>query len=381
MPGEPRPLVGVIRPWAWGSRTALAAITGRPVPSATPEAELWLGAHPGDPSTVDGRPLDELIAADPAGMLGAATAGEYGPRLPFLLKVLAADAPLSIQAHPDAAQARAGYDAGNVNYVDPFHKPELLVAVRDFETLCGFRDPAVTADLLAPLAVPPLAPVIDGLRGADTERALRGAVTTLLTHPDPTALVDQAVARAGRLEPSARHLLTDLAARYPGDVGVLVALLLNHVVLTPGEAIYMPAGNLHAYLRGVGVEVMAASDNVLRGGLTPKRVDVAELLRVLRFEVLARPVVKPMPIAPGVVGWPTPAREFALVRALVGGANPRIALTAPSARVLFCLSGRVCVDDLVLGPGESAFVPAGTGPVVLKGFGEVYQATVSDSAV
>ncbi len=377
MPAEIRPLAGAIRPYAWGSRTALAAMTGRPVPSPTPEAELWLGAHPGNPSTVDGHRLDEVIAAEPVRMLGAPVAREFGPRLPFLLKVLAPDEPLSLQAHPDADQARAGYAAGDVNYVDPYHKPELLIAVRDFETLCGFRDPAESAALLAGLAAPLLEPVVHALRDADPARALREGVGALLTHPEPASLVEQAVAGAGRLHSRAGDLLTDLAGRYPGDVGVVVALLLNHVRLAPGEGIYMPAGNLHAYLRGVGVEAMAASDNVLRGGLTPKRVDVPELLRVLRYEVLAEPVVQPVPLAPGVVGWPTPAREFALVRALVGGANPRVALSAPSARVLFCLSGRVRAGDVELGPGESAFAPAGTDPLELTGFGEVYQATVA----
>ncbi|HKT00292.1 MAG TPA: mannose-6-phosphate isomerase, class I, partial [Rugosimonospora sp.] len=172
-------------------------------------------------------------------------------------------------------------------------------------------------------------------------------------------------------------LAGELAARYPTDVGVLVALLLNRVRLAPGEGIWMPAGNLHAYLRGTGVEIMAASDNVLRGGLTPKPVDVPELLRVLRFEVLADPVVPAVPVAPGVVTWPVPVPDFALYRAEVDGAE--VAVPAGGPRIALCLAGEVRVDDGVAGvrlaAGRAAIGAAGAKPVSVSGRGVVFVAT------
>lgn len=376
------PLRGKIRPYAWGSRSVLAELQGRPVPSDGPEAELWLGAHAGDPSIVDTpdgpASLLDLIAADPAAALGPATVDRFGARLPFLLKVLAADEPLSLQAHPDAEQAIVGYAAGNPDYVDPFHKPELLVSLGGFHALCGFRDPGESAATLRALGVPALEPVARGL-AADRppDDRLRDAVTALLGWPaeDRAELVATVVAAARGDE-----LVTGLAARYPGDLGVVVALLLNRLVLAAGEAIWMPAGNLHSYLRGTGVEIMAASDNVLRGGLTPKRVDVPELLRVLRFEVLADPVVRPVTVAPGVATWPVPVRDFALYR--VRSADPRpTRVPAGPPRVVLCLAGETTVDDgagaLALRRGESAFGAGRGGPLSVAGHGELFVATVN----
>jgi mannose-6-phosphate isomerase len=377
-----------IQPYAWGSRTAIAGLQGRPGPSEEPEAELWMGAHPLVPSAVGGAPLTERIAADPAGMLGADTVARFGARLPFLLKVLAAAEPLSLQAHPTDEQAAAGFaaeeaagkprGAADRKYKDPYHKPELLVAVEPFEALCGFRDPAATASLLAGLGVAELAPTVTALRGGDAGVALRAAVTGLmgLGDADRKTLVE-AVLTAARGRPG-YELAVALGERYPGDVGVVVALLLNHVHLRPGEAVWMPAGNLHAYLYGTGVEIMAGSDNVLRGGLTPKHVDVPELLRVLRFEVLADPVVRPREVAPGLVSWPTPADEFTLHRADLDGGG--VTLPGHGPRIVFCLRGEVRVDDgageLFLRGGQAAFGVAGRTATV-TGTGEVYQATTA----
>lgn len=383
-----RALTGRIQPYAWGSRAAIAAIQGRDVPSATPEAELWLGAHPAAPSTVDGVSLADLVAADPDGTLGAAR--RFG-RLPFLLKLLAADQPLSLQAHPDAAQARAGFDAEEAagtplsapdrNYKDPYHKPEMIVALTDFDALCGFAPPVSTAALLDTFDQPALAPVVAALRAGD----LRTAVPTLLELPAATCAetVAGVVATAAKQAAGdpAYALAADLGERYPGDPGVLVALLLNQVRLRPGQALYAPAGVLHAYLTGVGVELMAASDNVLRGGLTPKHVDVPELLRVLRFEAATPPVADPEPAGAGVDAWPAllpGVEEFALRRARVGGPYEEVVVPGDGPRVLFCVSGRVIADDgtdtLSLGPGGAAFVGADRPAVRLTGYGEVYQA-------
>jgi mannose-6-phosphate isomerase len=389
------PLTGVVRPYAWGSRTALAGLQDRPVPSDGPEAELWLGAHPGDPSTVTGPDgpisLGMLIDDDPKGRLGADVAGEFGTRLPYLMKVLAAAAPLSLQAHPDADYARQAFAAQEAdpsaprNYTDAYHKPEMLVALTPFEALCGFRAPDVSAAVLDELNLPRLAPVIAALRTG--VKGLRDAVRLLLTWPsaDRPALV-QAVVSAAADRPSSPYaqsfaLATDLAGHYPGDPGVLVALLLNQVRLAPGEAIWMPAGNLHAYLDGTGVEIMAASDNVLRGGLTPKRVDVDELLRVLRFEVLDDPILPATEVAPGVLTWRVPVREFALYRITLDGTRPPTPVPAEGPRIVLATEGDVFVaaghgTPVEVSAGAAAFAPDDAGPITVAGVGTVFVAAV-----
>lgn len=380
-------LYGPIRNYAWGSRSAIATLQGRPTPSPEPEAELWLGAHPGAPASVDRDgarvSLVELLSAEPGHWLGQQVVDRFGVRLPFLLKVLAADAPLSLQAHPDPEQARAGHaadaarEAGQRNYVDPFHKPELLVALTPMEALCGFRAPAESAEVLAAFGVPSLDPVVAALRTGAA--GLADAVRLLLTFPtDQRAGLVAAVASAALDTPDAR-LARSLADSYPGDPGVLVALLLNWVRIAPGEAIWMPAGNLHAYLRGTGVEIMAASDNVLRGGLTPKRIDVDELLRVLRFEVLDDPVVRAVPVAPGVVCWPVPVDDFALHQVQVGSDRAEVTVPLVGPRVVLCGAGALTVDDGVgsveLGPGQAAVSPAAAGDLRIAGTGEAYVAS------
>jgi mannose-6-phosphate isomerase len=411
-------LANPVRHYAWGSHTAIARIQGRSAPTGQPEAELWLGAHPDAPSALrrDGGevPLTEVIAADPAGTLGPAVASRYDARLPFLLKVLAAAEPLSLQAHPDQEQAAAGYDAEERagiprdapqrSYRDRFHKPELLVAVEPFEALCGFRHPHRAAADLAALGVPGLSSTVDVLAGSDRGAALRDAVTGLIGLPtgareELVSAVVQAARERGADPPSGSDriltgaeggdragpdgdrpapLAVRLGQRYPGDIGVVVALLLNQVRLEPGEAVWMPAGNLHAYLHGTGVETMAASDNVLRGGLTPKHVDVPELLRVLRFEVLDDPVVPPREIGPGLVTWAAPVDEFVVHRAVLGDGGPQ-ALELPGAgvRIVLCLDGQLRVDDgvapLTLTGGQAGFAPAGRR-VRLSGRGTAFQA-------
>ncbi len=372
-------LHGQIRPYAWGSRTAIAGIQGREVPSAGPEAELWLGSHPGAPSGLGDGTLTEALVADPDGLLGHGAVEEFGVRLPYLFKLLAADAALSLQAHPGPIRAQEAYASGYPGYADPYHKPELLVAVEEFDALCGFRDPEATAQVLDSFEVAALKPVVEALRAGSAEQRLRGAFEAIMSWPvGERADLVAAVVEAGRRRPDdpAHALAVDLGEQHPSDVGVVAALLLNRVRLAPDEAVWMPAGNLHAYLRGVGMEIMAASDNVLRGGLTPKRVDVPELLRVLRFEVLADPVVRPVPVSPGVVTWPAPVREFALTKATVD-ASP-VTLPADGPRILFCLRGAMELSSgdarLVLRPGQAAFVSAAEPAVVATGTGVLFQA-------
>ncbi len=373
-----------VRGYDWGSHSVIARMQGRAFPTDAPEAELWMGAHPDSPSSVirDGMPcrLDEVITAEPLEMLGPGVYRRFGRRLPFMLKLLAAESPLSLQAHPDPEVAARRYaqearlPADERLYTDPYAKPELLVAIDDFDSLCGFRDPGRSADVLESLDVAELAPVIAALRTGPTGARLRTAVSALLRWPaSERAQVVGAVVEACRR--AGIGYAADLGDRFGADMGVIVALLLNHIELGTGDAIWMPAGNMHAYLRGTGVELLASSDNVLRGGFTRKRIDVDELIRVVRFEVLADPVVKPVVLAPGVLTWPVPVPEFALVRTDIGPEAVRLEAAGP--RVVFCCAGSVVVDDgepVSLRGGQSAFGAAGH-PVSISGEGTVFVAS------
>ncbi|MEZ5209785.1 mannose-6-phosphate isomerase, class I [Gordonia sp. (in: high G+C Gram-positive bacteria)] len=360
-------LKGVVRPYAWGSRTAIAELQGRSAPSAHPEAELWFGAHPASPARLDGTPGDLLavIDDDPAAALGTRTAAAFEGRLPFLVKVLAADEPLSLQAHPSSEQARVGFAAENAaglapddprrNYRDSWHKPEVVVALSDFEALAGFRDPAVTVELLRSLQVPGLDSALGMLVGAPDRDGLRAVFTTWLTLPEPViaTLVPQVLTGAiAALERGATPFADELRAvlelgeAYPNDPGVLAALLLNFVRLRPGEAIYLAAGNLHAYLRGSAVEAMANSDNVLRGGLTPKHIDVPELLRVLDFHPVSRAELMPDIQTVGAERiYLTPAPEFRLSRVELDGTALRapasVSFDMPGPQILTVTAGRI----------------------------------------
>ncbi len=336
----------VIRPYAWGSRTGIAELQGRPLPAPGPEAELWMGAHPSAPSGVAETTLDAVIAADPDRELGPACVARFGPRLPFLLKVLSADQALSIQVHPSRAQAEAGFRAENtrrrrrpdqqrglphLNYVDDWPKPELLCALTPFEVLAGLRPPPDAAALLNALAVPQLAPLAAELDAANTPDALSHALATILDWPEASRaeLVSAVIAACAPLASSvttaspaplassaspyaaACAAAVRVAGDHPGDLGVVAMLLMRHEVLAPGQAVFMPAGGLHAYLHGTGIEVLANSDNVVRAGLTSKHIDVPELLTLLDPAVTV-PVLTPAPLGDGVTWFDTPAPEFRL---------------------------------------------------------------------
>ena len=390
-------LRGALRTYAWGSRTAIAEFTGRPVPAAHPEAELWFGAHPGDPAwleTPNGETsLLQTLVADPEGQLGATARARFGDVLPFLVKVLAADEPLSLQAHPSAEQAVEGYlreerlgipvSAPTRNYRDTSHKPELLVALQPFEALAGFRQASRTTELLRALAVSDLDPFIDLLSDQSDADGLRALFTTWITAPQPDidvlvpAVLDGAIhyvsSGATEFEPEAKTVL-ELGERYPGDAGVLAALLLNRINLAPGEAIFLPAGNLHTYLRGFALEVMANSDNVLRGGLTPKHVDVPELLRVLDFAPTAEAELRPPIHRDGLaLFYDTPTDEFAVSLLVLDGEYLGHEVDAASRhegpQILLCAEGSATVygksGSLTLERGMAAWVAADDGPIRL----------------
>jgi mannose-6-phosphate isomerase len=376
-----------VRPYAWGSRTVIATLLGRQVPAPHPEAELWMGAHPGDPSVVSGtgRRLTEVIAEDPAGQLGSSVAARWGERLPFLLKVLAAEEPLSLQAHPSAAQAAAGFareekagiprDAPNRNYPDPTPKPELVCALSEFHALAGFQDPQRTVKLLRAVQTPGLRPYVDLLAAQPNSDGLRALFTTWITLPQPALdnlepeLLDACVTQVrehGEFELECRTVL-QLGEGYPGDAGVLVSLLLNRVVLAPGEAIFLPAGNLHSYLQGTGVEILANSDNILRGGLTPKHVDVAELLRVLDFSCGDIPILRGEPVDRRCV-YRTSAPEFELSRIELGADD--VVLDGGLPRILLCTEGAVSLGSVTLNRGESVWLPASDPAARLRAVGD-----------
>ncbi len=380
-------LTNTIRPYAWGSTTAIPELLGVQ-PTGEPQAEMWMGAHPGAPSRLDRGAgevsLSDVIAADPESELGAATVAAFGPRLPFLLKILAAGAPLSLQVHPDLAQAREGYedeerrgvpvDAAHRNYKDPNHKPEMICALTPFEGFCGFRRPEQAADLLDGLGVDSLKPYADLLRAHPEDAALREVLTAVLTadREQTARTVTETAAAAERLGgPYAPYAA--LVHDFPGDPGVIAALLLNHFRLQPGEAVFLGAGVPHAYIDGLGVELLANSDNVLRAGLTPKHVDVPELLKVVRFESGDPAVLRPE--GDGEEVYETPIDEFRLSRFLLAPGGASRTLPADTAQILLCTAGAPRVGELDLAPGESVFVPAGE-KAELSGTGTVFRATV-----
>lgn len=388
----------IVMPYAWGSRTAIAELQGRPAPSPGPEAELWMGAHPSASSSLvrgrERRPLVDAIAKDSVRELGAAVVSAFGPQLPFLLKVLAAAEPLSLQAHPSEEQARAGFDeeealgipldAPHRNYKDRSHKPELLCALTPFDALCGFRRIADTLALFDALGVSELDATLAPLRWSDTAAGLSATLHAVMTKPEPACseMLDATLAACavheGPWAAECRWALR-LARLYPGDPGVVTSLLLNLVHLEPGEAIYLGAGNLHAYLGGVGVEAMASSDNVLRGGLTRKHVNVEELLRVLEF--VDGPVAprRAWRIDEDEEVWDTPVREFRLSRITLRDRPVTRAVSGPE--ILLNVDGSVQVIDdgarpLSLPRGTSAFVAGSSQAYTLSGRGSVFRATV-----
>ncbi|WP_406436492.1 mannose-6-phosphate isomerase, class I [Streptomyces sp. NBC_00631] len=378
-------LDNTIRPYAWGSPTAIPKLLGVE-PSGEPQAEMWMGAHPGAPSRTARGTLVEVVDADPKAELGAAAVARFGPRLPFLLKILAAGAPLSLQVHPNLEQAREGYedeerrgipvDAPHRNYKDANHKPELICALTEFDGLCGFRAPEQSAALLDGLGVNSLKPYVDALRAHPEDAALREVLTAILSadREEMAHTVAEATAACTRLGGDYAPY-ADIAHHYPGDPGVIAAMLLNHVRLQPGEALFLGAGIPHAYLNGLGVEIMANSDNVLRCGLTPKHVDVPELLRVVRFEAGDAGVLRPEAAPDGEEVYETPIDEFRLSRYVLPEGTAAHDLTLPTPQILLCTAGTVRVGEYDLTPGRSVFVPAGEKAEV-SGAGTVFRATV-----
>lgn len=400
-------LTNPVRDYAWGSTTQLAEFLGQQ-PSGRPEAELWIGAHDGDPSTLsDGRRLNAAIAEEPQRILGGRVCDIFGHRLPYLMKVLAVAEPLSLQVHPSSERARIGHgletqqgvavDSPTRNYKDQWHKPELIFALTRFEGLAGFRDVDKSVEILRLLNLRWADDIAFRLESGPAFQALRGVVTDTLELSgralarilrDIGIAARHAEARARREEIRYRSAggdqalvnreairvfaqLSTLVEKYPRDPGVLVTLLLNNVVLAPGEAMFVNAGVIHAYLSGFGVEIMASSDNVLRAGLTPKHMDVAELLHVTNFTPIPPPRWEPSERTADFVYIEPPVAEFCLT---VGRA-PLRRLPTGGPRVVLVLQGSVEVSTdeqtLPLTQGESALVGHEDGAFTVTGEGRV----------
>ncbi|MEO9324213.1 mannose-6-phosphate isomerase, class I [Nocardioides sp. C4-1] len=399
-----------LRDYAWGSTSRMAEFLGRP-PTGGPEAELWIGAHESDPSTLpDGRRLDAVIAETPEPLLGSRVCGIFGDRLPFLMKVLAVDQPLSLQVHPSETRARIGHrletqagipvDDGTRNYKDERHKPELIFALTRFEGLAGFREIERTTALLRLLKVDWAERTAARLETGPAFQALRAVVV------DTMALEGRALGRILRdVGDAARHAgaraereqtrhavhrrgdervraeavrvfarVGELVRAYPRDPGVLVTLLLNNVLLAPGEAMFVNAGVVHAYLEGFGVEIMASSDNVLRAGLTPKHMDVDELVEVTNFTPIPPPRWDPSERTPDFCYLEPPVAEFSLTV----GRTPLRRVPATGPRAVLVLEGTVTVTargdaatSITATRGESVFVPHADGAVDVSGQGRV----------
>ena len=384
------PLEGVVRDYSWGSATAIPQLLGRP-PTGAPVAELWLGAHPRGPAMIVGtrRDLASVIAANPGQLLGPEILARFGAELPFLMKVIAPAKALSIQVHPTREQAEAGFVAEEArgiprsdprrNYPDPNHKPEMVCALTAFDAFCGFRPTSGTLRFLEALAVPELAPFEAVLSAADGIR--RTFALLLDQEPDRArAIVDgltrgcERLAAGGGEWSDNANAIVAVAHEFPNDIGVALVALLHYVRLAPREVVFVEPGTVHCYLGGLAVEVMASSDNVLRGGLTPKHVDVPELLAVANFTAMPRPVRGPHVIDeeswydPSIPEFQLSIHEFSELT--------RIPPAGP--QVLLCTQGEAYItvgrEHRSLPKGAAAFVAAGHA-LQLVGRATVFRAT------
>ena len=393
-------LKNTVQEYAWGSSSAIADLLGQKNPEKKPQAELWMGDHWKAPSLVQHNSqwvsLPDLIKANPDAMLGKNVAEKFNNRLPFLFKVLAAAKPLSIQAHPDLRQAREGFrrenarkiqlDAPDRNYLDNNHKPECICALTRFWALCRFRKIPAIVSYLEKLDLGQLRAEFTEFRYQATSEGLKRFYTALmsLTPARQKAVVDEALIRTEHLadgDPVFRWMHR-LADEYPTDIGVLSPLLLNLICLEPGQALFMDAGQLHAYLEGMGVELMANSDNVLRGGLTSKHVDVPELLRVLKFEGSDIKLSEPRESVENEFVYPSSAREFVLSVIKPKPGSPYQSPAHRSVEIIICTRGTVTLSDLGhqietrLPQGASAVIPAAVKRYAIVGHGTCYKAAV-----
>lgn len=366
-----RKIQNTARDYAWGSTSLIPDYFGVEATGA-PMAEIWFGTHPGSPASVveSGQTLTEL---------------REGSQLPFLLKILAAAQPLSIQAHPSKEQALAGFerenaaglaiDASNRNYKDNHHKPEMIVALTPFTALIGFRprvDVVVSFQRLIlqaqqhglELLEDSLAQLVHLLRAHGVKAVFEAVLEQRGNLDEVTQQLSQLAklsAAEDNIESANLSLVPQLEELYPGDPGILVSQLLNRIELAPMQAAELPAGNVHAYISGLGVEIMANSDNVLRGGLTPKHVDIPELMNVVDFGLGENAVLEPKQLSAGLWLYPSEAEDYLLYRVEVSGANLLADVELANEAIVLCTAGEVAIGDSkgerqVLRQGEAAYL-------------------------
>jgi mannose-6-phosphate isomerase len=392
-------LKNTIQPYPWGSSTAISELLGVPNPAGQPQAELWMGAHPMAPSQVRVGdawiPLDVLIERDPEAILGPKVAAGFNRRLPFLFKVLAAADPLSIQAHPNREQAREGFerenrqglplDAPQRNYRDPNCKPECICALTPFWVMCGFRPPATILAGLRRLSPRALAVEIGDFAAQCDATGLRRLFAALLALNSGRRrqAVDEALLHAARWTDDARVWIAPLARHYPADIGVLAPALMNVIRLEPGQALFLAAGVLHSYLKGTGIEIMANSDNVVRGGLTSKPVDILELMKLLNFDRQDIQMVRGSSVTPTEKIYQTPAREFSLSMIELRRAEAFQSGGVRNIEILLCIDGHAQIREVAAGKnllelpkGASALVPASAPVYRITGPTRIFKATV-----
>ena len=393
-------LKNTVQNYAWGSPTAIPELLGERNPSHEPRAELWMGAHPKASSFVNYNgqwlPLTELIARYPREILGNDVALKFGNKLPYLFKVLAAAKPLSIQAHPSLNQAKEGFeretdqgidiDAPNRNYKDDNHKAECICALSPFWAMYGFRNIPDILGMLGKNCPVGLAAELDLLKNQPDSRGLKRFFTDLMTMDSQRQkrVVDEAVQNAHRYseEDSAFHWMTRLSNEYPSDIGIFAPLLLNLIELKPGEALFLPAGELHAYLEGVGMELMSNSDNVLRGGLTPKHIDVPELLKVLNFKPRPVNILEAVKKNKNERVYASEADEFVLSVVSASAGSPYQSTESRSVEIMLCIEGTAYLKDngtqeiINIKKGESAIIPAAVIGYSITGDALIYKAAV-----
>ncbi|NNK86055.1 MAG: mannose-6-phosphate isomerase, class I [Desulfobacterales bacterium] len=393
-------LENTIQEYEWGSYNAIANLFGKKAPSDVPQAELWMGAHPKASSKVvcDGQliSLHELILKQPEVILGERIAGCYNNQLPFLFKVLAASRPLSIQAHPNLTQAKEGFNrendqnisknAPNRNYKDNNHKPECICALTPFWALNGFRKIEDITTYIQKICPNRLGKKINTLKKQDTD-GLKHFFEYLMTldQKEKNQVIDEAVNNAQKyvkMNPVFEWILT-LSKEYPNDIGLLSPAMLNLICLEPGEALFIFSGELHGYLSGMGIELMANSDNVLRGGLTPKHVDVPELLKVVNFKQRDIKILQCEKKYSNECIYPSKAKEFVLSVISLDSKENYKSPTKRSAEILLCTDGQAIItegendENISLIKGKSVFVPASVKTYSMKGKAVIYKASVN----
>ena len=393
-------LKNTIQEYAWGSYTAIPDLLGENSPAQVPQAELWMGAHPKAPSRVKcqgkWRSLPELIAENPEAILGKTVARKFDNSLPYLFKVLAAAKPLSIQAHPSRTQALKGFerenelgipfDAYNRNYKDDNHKPECICALTPFWALNGFRKISEILSLIEKVCPQGLENEIKALRIKPNSQGLKDFFQILMTMNQQwqNQVIDEALLHAKKYSEDNQiyKWMISLHHEYPSDIGIFSPILLNLICLEPGQAMFLQAGELHAYLDGAGIELMANSDNVLRGGLTPKHVDVPELLNVLNFEEREISVLSQEAISDSEGIYSSQAEEFILSVIQV---KKDVSYTSPverSIEIILCTNGKATITDiekgdiLHLNKGSSVIIPAAVETYGIDGEATFYKASV-----